>query len=32
MRQVVQVTSHLVEIGFFFLAASAVAAGILQLR
>ena len=32
MRHVVTVTSHLVEIGFFFLAATAVALGALQLR
>jgi hypothetical protein len=32
MRQVVQVTSHLMEIGFFFLAATVVAVGALQLR
>ena len=32
MRQVVQVTSHLMELGFFFLAATAVAVGAMQLR
>jgi hypothetical protein len=32
MRQVVNVTSHVLEIGFFFLAATAVAIGALQLR
>lgn len=32
MRQVVSVTSHLVELGFFFLAATVVAIGAMQLR
>ncbi len=32
MRQVFNVTSQLVELGFFFLAATAVAVGTLQLR
>jgi len=32
MRQVVTVTSHLLEVGFFFLAAGVVALGALQLR
>jgi hypothetical protein len=32
MQQVARVTSHLVELGFFFLAASVLAVGALHLR